>query len=164
MKAITLLLAFILISCGAKKVNKEIIKTDSIAKEVAVVKTDCTSIENKQVKFDVVTDDLIIEPVDTTKPIEIINNEGKITKYKNARISHKKRKDNTIVIEDKKVSKIVVDSLTNEIEVNKIESKKIVYKEQFSWSTFILDLWWIWLLIILALYLIYRRYKQYPLL
>jgi hypothetical protein len=112
----------------------------------------------------VVTDDLIIEPVDTTKPIEIINNEGKITKYKNARISHKKRKDNTIVIEDKKVSKIVVDSLTNEIEVNKIESKKIVYKEQFSWSTFILDLWWIWLLIILALYLIYRRYKQYPLL
>jgi hypothetical protein len=161
MKAITLLLAFILISCGAKKLNKEIIKTDSIAKEVAVVKTDCTSIENKEIKFDVVTDDVIIEPVDTTKPIEIINNEGKVTKYKNARISHKKRKDNTIVIEDKKVSKIVVDSLTNEIEINKIESKKIVYKEQFNWGTFILQTWYWWLILILIIYLIYRYKKTY---
>jgi hypothetical protein len=158
MKAITLLLAFLLFSCGAKKVNKEIVKTDSIAKEVAVIKTDCTSIENKQVKFDVVTDDLIIEPVDTTKPIEIINNEGKVTKYKNARLSHKKRKDNTKVIESKNVAKNVVDSLANEVKVNKSESKKIVEKKQFSWSTFIIDLWWVWLLIIL--YFIYRKYKK----
>jgi hypothetical protein len=154
--------SLIMTSCGAKTLNKEVKKTDSIAKEVEIVKIDCTSIENKEIKFDVVTDDVIIEPVDSTKPIEIINNEGKVTKYKNARISHKKRKDNTIVIEDKKVSKIVVDSLTNEIEVNKIESKKIVYKEQFSWSTFILDLWWLWLLILLAIYIAYRRYKGYP--
>jgi hypothetical protein len=162
MKQLALLLALLLFSCGAKTLNKEVAKTDSIAKEVEVVKTDCTSIENKEIKFDVVTDDVIIEPVDTTKPIEIINNEGKVTKYKNARISHKKRKDNTIVIEDKKVAKIVVDSLTNEIEVNKIESKKIVYKDQFSWSTFILDLWWLWLLILLVIYIAYRRYKGYP--
>jgi hypothetical protein len=154
--------SLIMTSCGAKTLNKEVLKTDSIAKEVEVVKTDCTSIENKEIKFDVVTDDVIIEPVDTTKPIEIINNEGKVTKYKNARISHKKRKDNTIVIEDKKVAKIVVDSLTNEIEVNKIESKKIVYKDQFSWGTFILDLWWLWLLILLVIYIAYRRYKGYP--
>jgi hypothetical protein len=161
MKAITLLLAFILIGCGAKKVNKEIIKTDSIAKEVAVVKTDCTSIENKEIKFDVVSDDVIIEPVDSAKPIEITNSNGKVTKYKNARISHKKRKDNTLVIEEKKVVKNVVDSLTNEIEVNKIKSKKIVYKDQFNWSTFILDLWWLWLLILLAIYIAYQRYKGY---
>jgi hypothetical protein len=158
MKAITLLLAFILISCGAKKVNKEIIKTDSIAKEVAVIKTDCTSIENKQVNFDVVTDDLIIEPVDSSKAIEIINNDGKVTKYKNARLSHKKRKDNTIVIESKNVAKNVVDSLANEVKVNKSESKKVIEKKQFSWSTFIIDLWWVWLLIIL--YFIYRKYKK----
>ena len=161
MKQLALLLALLFISCGAKKLNKEVTKTDSIAKEVAVIKKDCTSIQIKQVNFDIVTEDIIIEPVDSTKPIEIINNEGKVTKYKNARISHKKRKDNTIVIEDKKVAKIVVDSITNEIEVNKIESKKIVYKEQFSWSTFILDLWWLWLLILLAIYIAYRRYKSY---
>ena len=160
MKAITLLLAFLLIGCGAKKLNKEVIKTDSTAKEVAVIKKDCTSIHIKQVNFDVVTEDIIIEPVDSTKPIEIINNEGKVTKYKNARISHKKRKDNTKVIDSKIVAKIVVDSLNKEIQVNKVESKKIVYKEQFSWSTFFLDLKWIWLLILLAIYIAYRKYKK----
>ncbi len=161
MKLTSLLLALLLISCGAKTINKEEKKTDSIATTIAVVKTDSTSIDKKVLVYDVETDEIVIEAVDTTQPIEITNNEGKVTKYKNARISKKKRKDNTIVVNEKSVSKIVVDSLTNEIEVNKIESTKIVYKEQFNWGTFILQLWWLWLLIILACYLAYRYYKGY---
>lgn len=165
MKAI--LLSLLLISCGAKTVNKEQTKTDSTAVATQVVKTDSTSTDSTSIKFDVQTEEIIIEAVDSTKPIEITNNEGKVTRYKNARISHKKRKDNTIIVNEKSVSKIVVDSLTNEIEVNKIESSKIVYKEQFNWGTFILQLWWLWLLIIIACYLAYRRYKgflKFPLL
>jgi hypothetical protein len=156
-----LLVLLFLFSCGAKTVNKEEKKTDSIAKEVIVLKTDSSSIDKKVVLFDVETDEIAIEAVDTTKPIEIINNEGKVTKYKNARLTKKKRKDNTIVVNEKIVAKIVVDSLTNEIEVNKVENTKIVYKEQFNWSTFILQLWWLWLLIILAIYLAYKYYKNY---
>ena len=156
-----LILAFLIVSCGAKTVNKEEKKTDSIATSIAVVKTDSTSIDKKVLVYDVETDEIVIEAVDTTQPIEITNNEGKVTKYKNARLSKKKRKDNTIVVSEKIVAKIVVDSVTNEIEVNKIESTKIVYKEQFNWGTFILQLWWLWLLIILAIYLAYRRYKGY---
>ena len=159
MKAI--LLSLLLISCGAKTLNKEQKKTDSIAKTIAVVKTDSISKDSTSIKFDVATEEIIIEAVDSTKPIEITNNEGKVTRYKNARLSKKKRKDNTIVVNEKTVSKIVVDSLTNEIEVNKVESTKIVYKEQFSWSKFILDLWWLFLLIIILCYLAYRRYKGY---
>ena len=159
MKAI--LLSLLLISCGAKTLNKEQKKTDSTAVATQVVKTDSTSTDSTSIKFDVVSEEIIIEAVDSTKPIEITNNEGKVTKYRNARISKKKRKDNTIVVNEKTVSKIVVDSLTNEIEVNKVESSKIVYKEQFSWGTFILQLWWLWLLILLAIYLAYRRYKGY---
>jgi hypothetical protein len=154
-----LLLAFLLVSCGAKTINKDEKKTDSIATTIAVVKTDSTSIDKKVLVYDVETDEIVIEAVDTTEPIEITNNEGKVTKYKNARLSKKKRKDNTIVVNEKIVAKIVVDSVTNEIEVNKVESTKIVYKEQFNWSTFILQLWWLWLLIILILYLGYRYYK-----
>jgi hypothetical protein len=156
-----LLLAFLIVSCGAKTLNKEEKKTDSIATTIAVVKTDSTSIDKKVLVYDVETDEIVIEAVDTTQPIEITNNEGKVTKYKNARLSKKKRKDNTIVVSEKIVSKIVVDSITNEIEVNKVESTKIVYKEQFNWGTFILQTWWLWLLIILAIYLAYRRYKGY---
>ena len=155
-----LILAFLIISCGSRKMNKEEKKTDSIAKTIAVVKTDSIVKDSTSIKFDVVSEEIIIEAVDSTKPIEIINNEGKITKYKNARLTKKKRKDNTIVVNEKTVAKIVVDSLTNEIEVNKVESTKIVYKEQFNWSKFILQLWWLWLLIILAIYLAYRYYKR----
>jgi hypothetical protein len=150
-----------IISCGSRHVNKEEKKTDSTSTATQVIKTDSTSTDSTSIKFDVATEEIIIEAVDSTKPIEIINNEGKVTKYKNARISKKKRKDNTIVVNEKSVSKIVVDSLTNEIEVNKIESTKIVYKEQFNWGTFILQLWWLWLLIIIACYLAYRYYKGY---
>jgi hypothetical protein len=151
----------LLISCGSKHINKEEKKTDSISNITQVIKTDSISKDSTSIKFDVATEEIIIEAVDSTKPIEIINNEGKVTKYKNARLSHKKRKDNTIVVNEKIVAKIVVDSLTNEIEVNKIENTKIVYKEQFNWSTFILQLWWLWLLILLAIYLAYRYYKNY---
>jgi hypothetical protein len=154
-----LLLAFLIVSCGAKTINKEEKKTDSIATTIAVVKTDSTSIDKKVLVYDVETDEIVIEAVDTTQPIEITNNEGKVTKYKNARLSKKKRKDNTIVVSEKIVAKIVVDSASNEIEVNKVESTKIVYKEQFNWSTFILQFYWLWLLIILICYLAYRYYK-----
>lgn len=154
-----LLLAFLIVSCGAKTLNKEEKKTDSIATTIAVVKTDSTSIDKKVLVYDVETDEIVIEAVDSTKPIEITNNEGKVTRYKNARLSKKKRKDNTIVVSEKIVAKIVVDSVTNEIEVNKVESTKIVYKEQFNWSTFLLQLYWLWLLIILIVYLGYRYYK-----
>jgi hypothetical protein len=157
----SIILALLLVSCGAKTVNKEETKTDSIAKNVTVLTTDSTSIDKKVFAYDVETDEIVIEAVDTTEPIEITNNEGKVTKYKNARLSKKKRKDNTIVVSEKIVAKIVVDSVSNEIEVNKVESTKIVYKEQFNWGTFILQLWWLWLLIILAIYLAYRRYKGY---
>jgi predicted metalloprotease len=159
---VTALIAVIcLTSCGAKTVNKEETKTDSIAKNVTVLTTDSTSIDKKVFAYDVETDEIVIEAVDTTEPIEITNNEGKVTRYKNARLSKKKRKDNTIVVSEKIVAKIVVDSVSNEIEVNKVESTKIVYKEQFNWGTFIIQLWWLWLLIILAIYLAYRRYKGY---
>jgi hypothetical protein len=162
-----LLLAFLIVSCGAKTVNKEEKKTDSIATTIAVVKTDSTSIDKKVLVYDVETDEIVIEAVDTTQPIEITNNEGKVTKYKNARLSTKKRKDNTIVVSEKIVAKIVVDSVTNEIEVNKVESTKIVYKEQFNWGTFILQTWYWWFLLIIIIYLIYRYKKglfKFPLL
>ena len=165
--AILLLLLFLMCSCGAKTVNKQENKTDSIAKTIAIVKTDSTSKDSTSIKFDVATEEIVIEAVDSTKPIEITNNEGKVTKYKNARISKKKKRDNTIVVNEKIVSKIVVDSLTNEIEVQKVESTKIVYKEQFNWSTFILSFWWLWLLILIAGYLAYKYYKgllKFPLL
>jgi hypothetical protein len=164
MKTILVFLSIILFSCGSRTVNKEVKTTDSIAKTIAVVKTDSTSKDSTAIKFDVETEEIAIEPVDSTKPIEITNNEGKVTKYKNARISKRKKKDNTILVNEKTVAKIVVDSISNEIVVNKIEDAKIVYKEQFNWSTFILQLWWLWILVIVIIYIGYRYAKRTTLL
>lgn len=167
-KITIILIAFLLLtSCGSRNVNKEVTKTDSIAKTIAVVKSDSISKDSTSIKFDVETEEIVIEAVDSTQPIEIINNEGQITKYKNARISKKKRKDNTIIVNEKIVSKIVVDSLTNEIEVQKVQSAKIVYKEQFNWGTFFLSFWWLYLILLVVGYLIYRYKKgliNFPLL
>jgi hypothetical protein len=157
----SIILALLFVSCGAKIVDKSDKKTDSIAKEVTVLKTDSSSIDKKVIAYDVETDEIVIEAVDTTEPIEITNNEGKVTKYKNARLSKKKRKDNTIVVSEKIVAKIVVDSASNEIEIKKVLKNKSIDKPQFNWGTFILQFYWLWLLIILAIYLAYRRYKGY---
>ena len=159
MRTIFILLSFLLMSCGAKTLNKEEKKTDSIAKTVAVVRIDSTSKDSTSIKFDIETEEIVIEAVDSTKPIEITNNQGKVTKYKNARLSKKKKRNNTIVVNEKTVDKVVVDSISHEIEVEKIESTKIVYKEQYSWSKFLLDLWWLWLLLLLIIYLGYRYIK-----
>lgn len=159
MRTVFLFLSLLLMSCGAKTVNKQEIKTDSIAKTIAVVRTDSVAKDSTSIKFDVETEEIVIEAVDTTRPIEIVNNDGKITKYKNARLSKKKKKDNTILVNKKTVDKVVVDSVSNEIQVKKVDKVKAVHKEQFSWSKFLLDLWWLWLLILLLIYLAYR-YKK----
>jgi hypothetical protein len=164
MKQLLILLSVFLISCGARNVNKEETTTDSISSTVAVVRTDSIVKDSTSIKFDVETEEIVIEAVDTTKPIEITNSKGKVTKYKNARLSKKKKKDNTIVVNEKTVAKIVVDSVSNEIEVNKIESTKIVYKEQFSWGKFMFDLWWLWLILLIVGYVFYRYIKRTTLL
>jgi len=164
MKQLIVFLSVLLVSCGSRNVNKEVVKTDSISSTVSVVKTDSVSKDSTSIKFDVETEEIVIEAVDTTKPIEITNSKGKVTKYKNARLSKKKKKDNTIVVNEKTVAKIVVDSISNEIEVNKIESTKIVYKEQFSWGKFMLDLWWLWLMLLIVGYVFYRYVKRTTLL
>jgi hypothetical protein len=159
MRTMLIFLSFLLISCGAKTVNKEEKKTDSIAKTIAVIKTDSVAKDSTSIKFDVETEEIVIEAVDTTRPIEIVNNDGKVTKYKNARLSKKKKRDNTVLVNTKTVDKVVIDSVSNEIQVKKVENTKVIRKEQFSWSKFLLDLWWLWLLILLLLYLAYR-YKK----
>lgn len=157
MKKLLVFLSIFLLSCGARTVNTDEKKTEVIENTTEVMKTDSISKDSTSIKFDIDTEEIAIEAVDSTKPIEIINNEGKVTKYKNARISKKKKRDNTIVVNEKMVSKIVVDSVSNEIEVNKVESAKVVYKEQFNWSTFILQLWWLWLLLLVLVYIGYRK-------
>jgi hypothetical protein len=160
MKTIFTLLSLLFISCGAKTVNMIEKKTDSTQKDIAVIKIDSASKNNTLIKFDINTEEVVIEAVDTTKPIEITNSNGKVVKYKNARLSNRKTKDNTVVANNKTTSKTVIDSTNKEIKINVAENAELFHKEQFSWSKLLLDLWWLWLLFLLIVYVFYRYIKR----
>ena len=82
-----LFILLLLVGCGTRKVNKsntetkeksEITIVDSLKKEI---KTDSST--------EIQTNEFTIEPIDTIKPIIIIDSQGKKTSILNARIKHK---------------------------------------------------------------------------
>jgi hypothetical protein len=88
------------ISCSSRKVQtekketKEVIKIDSIAK---IVEKTNIKIDTKK---DIEESELVFTPIDNTKEFIV---DGK--KYKNVQISHRKKKDNSIVAEVKTIDK-----------------------------------------------------------
>ena len=149
-----LFILLLLVGCGTRKVNKsntetkeksEITIVDSLKKEI---KTD-SSTEIQSNEFE-------IEPIDSIKPIIIIDSQGKKTSILNARIKHKheisrnKTLKNEIVQSSRKTN-IKAEKRT-QIEVKQIERKESI----------ITSLWWLWLLIILiVLYYINRKWTVY---
>jgi len=149
-----LLILLLLVGCGSRKVNKsntetkeksEITIVDSLKKEI---KTDSsTQIDTKE---------FIIEPIDSIKPIIIIDSQGKKTSYLNARIKHKHEISRNKTLKNE----IVQSSSKTNIKAEKqtqYEVKQVERKESI-----ITSLWWLWLLIILiVLYYINRKWTVY---
>lgn len=131
----------LLSSCGTRKVVIDEVKKDSISETVVKIATvEDIKIETKN---DIVTDEFTITPLDTCKDI-VVNG---IT-YKNAILSYKKTKDNTIQVKDIKVSK-------NELKVQdtKVTQNRKVKDITKTSNPFLILLW---LLIPLFMYIIYR--------
>ena len=180
-----ILFLYLLLGCSARNVNKSDSKIDSVAttkietaiKELETIKEstkiDSLSEKKKQTIVNVFTDELELEPIDEKEISSFTDENGKTKTFKNVRIRTNKRKDKSIIEESEIVRKIEqkdveiatlkdsVSSLHDEIAVNKEIIKKLSEKEQFNWSTFVLSFWWLWLIILIALYLAYRYYKGY---
>ena len=153
-KLIILLLALILTSCGARKVDvsKIDIKKDSIAETKVIVTTAENKIKTDSTNIITTIDnsEITITPIDTCKEIIV---EGKV--YKNVVLKIKKNKVNTLYTNNKKESNNKrVDSVVT-IKVNKTEKvsgkNKTIDRKA--------DYWWIlWLLLlILTLYQLWRN-------
>ena len=180
-----ILFLYLLLGCSARNVNKSDSKIDSVAttkietaiKELETIKEttkiDSLSEKKKQTIINVFTDELELEPIDEKEISSFTDENGKTKTFKNVRIRTNKRKDKSIIEESEIVRKIEqkdveiatlkdsVSSLHDEIAVNKEIIKKLSEKPQFNWSTFVLSFWWLWILILIALYLAYRYYKGY---
>ena len=128
----------LLSSCGTRKIIINEVKKDSLSQIYTKIETkEDIKIETKN---DIVIDEFTITPLDTCKDI-VVNG---IT-YKNAILSYKKTKDNTIQVQDKKVSK-------NEL---KVQATKVTQNRKVKDIERTFYPYWL-LLIPIGLYLIYK--------
>jgi hypothetical protein len=149
-----LFILLLLVGCGTRKVNKsntetkeksEITIVDSLKKEI---KTDSNTEIN--------TNEFTIEPIDSIKPIIIIDAQGKKTSYLNARLKYKQetKRNKTLkneLVQSSRKTNIKAEKRT-QIEVKQVERKESI----------ITSLCWLWLLIILIItYYVSRKFRLF---
>jgi len=188
--AVLLLIAF-MCSCSAKTTTKNETKNDSLVKDkttlvdktqtdkTTTTKSDSTAITKKESEFRSFLNEFEFEPSDPTKESTITDENGKKTTFKN--LKGKKRnlstqsKDNSLeyvkVIQSKneqlKIKNDLLFKRSLEVQELKRQLEKESKREQWSWSSFLLDLWWLWLILVISGYLGYKYYNgllKFPLL
>jgi hypothetical protein len=127
----------LLSSCGTRKVIIDEVKKDSLSQiSTKIVTEEVIKIEN-----DIVIDEITITPLDTCKDV-VVNG---IT-YRNAVLSYKKTKDNTI-------HNIKVSEKKLEVQDTKVTQNRKVKDIEKTSNPFLIFLW---LLIPLFMYIIYK--------
>ena len=141
-------LAFLLIGCASRKVNKsevkEEVKTEQTVKEETTTNTET----NTKIIDTSETTEIEIVPIDNSKPIEynghkVINGTLKLSKRKNAITTDKVEKVSQI-------AKKEVKAKSNK--VVEVKQKQTEAKRPFSW-------WWI-ILVVGVGYLIYKKFLR----
>lgn len=149
LKYSSILIIFLLVSCGSRKVDVQ--KTDTVIKtdSISIVKKEEVVVTQNNVFVNTDTDEMEITPIDSTKPFMVGEK-----KYYNAKIRYKKTKvilvDTTKVLESKKESQAV---RTIKDKKEKVFKKNIDKKESHS-------IYWWWLLIILLVLFIFYVYRK----
>jgi hypothetical protein len=141
-----LIILLLLVGCGTRKVNKS--NTESTTKTEVSVSDTTKIVTNTAYNIEKVVNDFCIEPIDSTKALVIIDNEGKKTSYINAKIRH--RRENSL---NKTLKNEIVQSSHKE-NIKATTQAKTNVKEVQREISIIAKLWWLWL-ILLALILYY---------
>jgi len=152
MKKILIVFLLILSSCAARKANVDkvdtIVKTDS----TSVTKQETVTTQNNHISITTDTDELEIVPIDTAKVIEV---DGK--KYKNAKLRYKKTKK--VLVDTTKIK--VSEKALIEVNVKKATSVKSFKKEIDKKANYAIYLWWLLILLLIALgFYTYKRINQ----
>ena len=149
MRHVFILVSLLLFSCGARKVDTNINKEKETAVEKTEQKDSLSSEKNEKVEYNIEDSTVIIAPVDSTKVMII---DGK--EYFNAKIKVQKRKNKTKVNKSDKTSVISNKKVNTKKET--VKNNKIRHthrKKPISW--------FIWVVIIIVSYIIYRCYYKY---
>jgi hypothetical protein len=141
-----ILIILLFVGCGTRKVNKS--NTEITTKSEISISDTTKIVTNTAYNIEKVVNDFCIEPIDSTKALVIIDNEGKKTSYLNAKIRH--RRENSL---NKTLKNEIVQSSHKE-NIKATTQAKTNVKEIQKEISIITQLWWLWL-ILLALFLYY---------
>ena len=136
-----LLILLLLVGCGSRKVNKSNTETKEKS-EITIVDSVKVAIKTDS-NIEIQTNEFTIEPIDSIKPIIIIDSQGKKTSYINARIKHKHETSQNKTLKNEIVQRSTKTNIKAE-KRTQIEVKQVERKESI-----ITSLWWLWLLIII---------------
>ena len=142
LKRISLLIFFVFLSCGSRKV--EILKTETEKKEVVNEITKTIDTSNVRIQFDYKLETFTIEAKDNLRPFYW----NKQT-YNNVVIKHEKIKDSSLYLKDNKVSEIKEKQVKTETK-QIIKDKKVDKKESYF-------KYFIYLLILLCIYILWNN-------
>lgn len=168
---IVLFITYLLIGCGAKKVNKQHtekeVKTETIdivKKDIAIdtnVKTEIKSFVIDSTKEEI--EEIEITPIDNLKPAifegkEITNT--KVVKRKIKRNKALKSESNTNTQLNKKTSDKTTENKKKQEQTKESNKTKDLDKKQFDPLSFVISYWWLWLIILIVLYLL-KKYRRF---
>ena len=145
-KVTYILIILLFVGCGTRKVNKS--NTETTTKTEVSVSDTTKIVTNTAYNIEKVVNDFCIEPIDSTKALVIIDNEGKKTSYLNAKIRH--RRENSL---NKTLKNEIIQSSHKE-NIKATTQAKTNVKEIQREISIVTQLWWLWL-ILLALILYY---------
>ena len=145
-----LFILLLLVGCGSRKVNKSNTETKEKS-EITIVDSVKVAIKTDS-NTEIQTNEFTIEPIDSIKPIIIIDSQGKKTSYLNARIKHKHETSRNKTLKNELVQRSTKTNIKAE-KRTQIEVKQVERKESI-----ITSLWWLWLLIILVIIYYVKKY------
>ena len=183
MKNFIVFIAVLLMSCGAKTSNKKDVTTKEVEDKKETVEVNTSVKEDTSIKFEgnvnsstESTDKsseagLEIVPIDHTNTSSYTDSKGNTTVFKNAKIKTRYiykdvfikdtiSEQNLINVErELQITKDSLISKEAKILNLKQEAEKNKVVEQFNWSKFIWQLWWLWLLLAILIYIVVRWNK-----
>lgn len=145
---LALLGAIFLTSCGSRKVNKSDTKEQEQKSEKITLETETRVTDNTKIVDTSICDEIEIVPVDNTLPFTINGKE-----YKNAKIKHKKSKNNISINKDVKVQHKAQKEGIVMVKRNRIIEVKQTERKESYW-------WLLWFLLLIPIYFAYKKYKD----
>ena len=139
-------------SCAARKVDVEKTDTKTKTDSTSVTKQETTTTQDNHISIVTNTDELEITPIDTAKVIEV---DGKT--YKNVKLKYKKTKKTLVDTTKIKVSK----KASIKAKVKKSTAVKVFKKDIDKKANYSIYLWWLMILLLIALgFYTYKRINR----